>query len=185
MDQFQITNQRNSPHLMRFGIHLQARFPHFSVRPELTYSTTSYVMLVRNLSALHTDWSAFSVQEKFRRVELYIPVGFSVKNFMFEIGPVGGRRIFQQPTDTQLRRFSGKILPEETLLRNISRSFHTWNLDWRAGLRMSAGPLSFSLAYQANLTPIGSSINHKGSTFRMEHRNSQLMLGAGLQLLRW
>jgi hypothetical protein len=186
MDQYQITNHQNSPNLMRFGVHAQARFPNFSIRPELNYSTTSFIMLVRNLAVPQAEWKAFSAQENFRKVELYLPMGFYIKdNVMLELGLVGGRRIFQRPSDTTVRRFSGSSLPDEALLDNISGSFHSWNLDWRAGLTINGGPLNFSLAYQANLTPVGSQIRHGGTSYIMEQDYSQFMLGAGLQLFRW
>lgn len=185
MDQYQITNHQNSPNLMRFGLHAEARFPNCSIRPELNYSTTAFIMLVRNLGVSQSGWKAFSAQENFRKIELYLPVGFYLKdNVMLEIGPVGGRRVFRGKSDTSIRRFSGSQLPDSDLLNNISGSFHSWNLDWRAALTISGGPVSLSMAYQSNLTPVGSKISINGQSFQMEQNYSQFMLGAALQLIR-
>lgn len=185
MDQYKIRSNRNSPNQMRFGVYTQALFPGVSIRPELTYSTTSFIMQVQNLAVSQGDWKAFVAQEDYRKLELYLPVGLSIRdNMTVEIGPVAGRRVFQGPSDTQIRRISGASRPEHELLHDIGSSFHAWSFDWRAGVQFFGGPLHFGVAYQSNITPLGSHINHNGHRYQMRQQCSQLIVNAGLQLFR-
>jgi hypothetical protein len=186
MDQYKIRSNRNSPNLLRFGVYAQAKFPGLSIRPELTYSTTKFIMHVQNLSLGQEDWKAFAAEEYYRKLELYLPVGLNIRdNMTLEIGPVAGRRIFQAASDTQIRRISGNSPPESELLHDLSGSFHAWTFDWRAGVQFSGGPFRFGVAYQSNITPVGSYISHNGHRYQMRQQYSQLIVNAGLQLFRW
>ncbi|MFP4090920.1 MAG: hypothetical protein ACLFUB_05035 [Cyclobacteriaceae bacterium] len=185
LEQYHISNYQESPDIIQFGLFAKASFPSFSVRPELSFASTSYLLRLKNLNPAltatgisETDWKLRTSIERFREIELYLPLEKKISEFIsVEVGAVVGRRIHIGKTASFIR-------PEDEILYSVSNSYHNWNFDWRVGASVGVGPLIFQMAYQANIVPLASEVKHAGNVYQLRQQTNQLMFGAGLQLFQ-
>jgi hypothetical protein len=184
LEHYHISTYQESPDNFQLGLYVKACFPSLSIRPELSYSSTSFLLRLRNLrpgqaaaNGTADSWRHRRTVEQFRELELYFPLNRQMGNYLsVELGPVIGRRL----------RSGGRRQPgdEEQIVYSLRNSYRNWNFDWRAAALVEVGPVTFQMAYQANIIPMGREVNHAGHVYQLRQQSSQLMFGVGLQMFQ-
>ncbi|HLO57785.1 MAG TPA: porin family protein [Bacteroidales bacterium] len=158
------------PNYMMIGYHVgligQIQLFNFFIQPEALYTVTRNDINVYDLNSATPD-NADNITQRLNRIDVPILVGFKLKDFKMEIGPVV---TFLVSDDSDLQQ----ITQYDLKLNKASAGF-------QAGIGLDFRHLCLDLKYEGSLSKLSDGINiGNNERIGFDSRISQVILSAGI-----
>jgi hypothetical protein len=137
----------------------------FFIQPELLYSAIHNDLDVYDLNSANPD-EAIAVKQKINRIDIPVMLGYKLKIFKLEVGPV-----------------ASFMISSTSDLKTITEYDMQWNkatIGYQAGIGLDIGKIALDVKYEGSLSNLGTGINIGGTTTSFDTRMNQIILSVGL-----
>lgn len=144
------------------GLIGQFKAAKFFVQPELLFSTAKFDLAYKNTTN-STDNELG--EQKIRKIDLPILVGFKLSIFKLQAGPVA----------TWILASQSDLLDE----KKIDQSFYTSTIGYQAGIGVELSSLLIDFKYESNVSKLSDEITIKDISVKTDQRMSQFIFSIG------
>jgi hypothetical protein len=157
------------PRYSAMGFHVgligQIQLFNFFIQPELLYTSTRNDLNLYNLNSANPN-EAKAISQKFNQIDIPVMLGFKMKIFKLEAGPV-----------------ATFLVSNNSDLNSITHYDMQWNkatIGYQAGVGLDVGKIALDVKYEGNLSKLGTGITINGSTHAFDTRMNQLIVSVGI-----
>ncbi|NJK87265.1 MAG: PorT family protein [Bacteroidales bacterium] len=162
---FIVTIPKDNPMGFHVGVISQLEISDFFIQPEILFSSNHNNYDIRRIGEQNEE----SGTHKFNNLNIPIIIGYKVKAFKLEAGPVG----------SVLLSSKADLLEEKGLEQNLNNL----TFGFQAGIGLDLGKIALDLKYEGNLSKLGESITLNGQEFKFDQRANQLIFSIGIFIL--
>jgi hypothetical protein len=145
------------------GVISQIRLFNVFIQPELLFTSNKHEVLLKDEQNSQTEGFA---EQWIYRMDLPVMVGFKIKSFKVEAGPVG-TAILGSKTDL-------------VDLENYKQKFKILTFGYQLGVGLNFPNITLDLKYEGKLSKFGDKLTFMNHSFDFDQRANQLIFGIGL-----